>query len=106
MRYFLLIIVLTVSATVSNAQEKVIVSGGKRGEYSTPDRFKPGDEHHKFIIRDTIAKLVDVLFYIEEYEKNKKDSTYLWLAHSFKSKLVFEMAIDIKPRELFIDFFS
>jgi hypothetical protein len=96
MKYFLLIIALTVFVTESNAQEKVIVSGGKISEDPIPNQLKPGDEYHKFVIRDTIAKSVDVFFYIEEYEKNKKDSNYLWLTHSFKSKLVFEVAPDIK----------
>jgi hypothetical protein len=97
--YGIAVIALALCATESNAQDKVFVRGYKLGE-SPFSNLEPG---YKFTVTDTTVKSVDVCFYFEEYEKNKKDSTYLWLTRSFKSKLVFEVVGDDKPREIASD---
>jgi hypothetical protein len=59
--YGIAVIALALCATESNAQDKVFVD-------SAPiSTFGLGDEHHKFVIRDTTAKSMDAFFHIEKY---------------------------------------
>jgi hypothetical protein len=92
MKYFLLTIALAVFALEANAQANVSVRGGQM----TESPFSNSERGYKFVITDTTAKAVNVLFNIEQYEKNIIDTTSLLFSRSFKSKLVFDVAPTIR----------